>query len=537
MGLSQDLAAAFQLILAQQEAEVRKEERGQNLALNLLSMEMRETEQAQSVLLKEYYDKKEEVAKTEKMFDKYRAMDPTYKSPGGMDMVNIVDDQNKIDMSAVTENLDILSNRKTELEISLNSLAAQGQKLKELQSEFWGANRILQEGEYEQFQEFATTPKTEIFTLPSGQEVHGLGWDTTAGADIDFYKVEPTAREDLAYKMTERYTKEAETGAAGSYAVLQSIFTLGEKEDSGDLVNRLTYTDASGKEVEPSEDIISIIQSMAGQNINYDDFLTNLNAYPAGKGGDVIREFLESNPNTAMIYNNLKEHAGIVNALDNELSGINDRGQATDLENFVSSISDISDRNILFGLYDQAVSGKDPKDHAQFFSAIEAQIGVEDAGAEYMKYKGFTDPNEELEDKDVGSLIPSQKELALSSLASINQDIAADSTYLAEYDATIDSLNKVQDFSYDRFLELAKLDPDNVDPWLLPSRARLVWWGMVNPSNDIEEEISRLGGDYRGASGAIGQLPLRKPLTRDLERNRAKRLEIEKTLQLLEGTD
>lgn len=128
------------------------------------------------------------------MFDKYRAMDPTYKSPGGMDMVNIVDDQNKIDMSAVTENLDILSNRKTELEISLNSLAAQGQKLKELQSEFWGANRILQEGEYEQFQEFATTPKTEIFTLPSGQEVHGLGWDTTAGADIDFYKVEPTAR-------------------------------------------------------------------------------------------------------------------------------------------------------------------------------------------------------------------------------------------------------------------------------------------------------------------------------------------------------
>ena len=70
MGLSQDLAAAFQLILAQQEAEVRKEERGQNLALNLLSMEMRETEQAQSVLLKEYYDKKEEVAKTEKMFDK-----------------------------------------------------------------------------------------------------------------------------------------------------------------------------------------------------------------------------------------------------------------------------------------------------------------------------------------------------------------------------------------------------------------------------------------------------------------------------------
>jgi hypothetical protein len=42
MALSSDLAGVFQIILAQQAAEARKEERQQDLALNLLSMEMRE---------------------------------------------------------------------------------------------------------------------------------------------------------------------------------------------------------------------------------------------------------------------------------------------------------------------------------------------------------------------------------------------------------------------------------------------------------------------------------------------------------------
>ena len=537
MALSSDLAGAFQIILAQQAAEARKEEKHQNLALTLLGMEMRETEGARNILLKEYYDKKEEVVKTEQMFGKYSAMDPDFKSSGAVDMLNIVDDQNKIDMSAVTQNLDALNVRQTELETSLTHLASQGQRLKELQSEFWGANKMLQEGEYEKFQEFATTPKTEMFTLPSGEEVHGLGWDTTAGADIGFYEADPVAREDLAWKLTERYTKEAKIGAAGSYAVLQSVFTPGEGEDIDHLVDRLTYEDASGNEIEPSEEVVSVIQSMAGQNVTYDDFLTNLNAYPAEMGGDQIREFLESNPNTAMVYNNLKQDAEMITTLDNELAGINEPEEVTDLEDFVSGILGVSDKNTLFGLYDQAVSGKPSELHEPFFNAIEAQLGVEDVGAEYMKYKGFVDPNAPLEDKDIGTLIPSQKELALKSLASINQEIAADSTYMAEYDAITESLDEMQDYSYDRFIELAKIDPDNVDPWLLPSRARMVWWGMVNPSNEIEEEIARLGGDYRGATGLAHQRPLAYPVEERLEENRAKRIEIETTLKLLEGND
>ena len=122
-------------------------------------------------------------------------------------------------------------------------------------------------------------------------------------------------------------------------------------------------------------------------------------------------------------------------------------------------------------------------------------------------------------------------------MSNLNKQIGADSTYVAEYDAITESLEEVQDFSYDRFLELAKIDPDNVDPWLLPSRARMVWWGMASTSNEIEEEIARLGGDYRGAAGTAGQRPFKYPVEERLEKNRAKRMEMERTLQLLEGND
>ena len=167
---------------------------------------------------------------------------------------------------------------------------------------------------------------------------------------------------------------------------------------------------------------------------------------------------------------------------------------------------------------------------------MEAQLGGIDAYPEYKAFKGLGGGAPE-EPKDVGTLIPSQKELALQSLSSLNEQIGADSTYVAEYEAITDSLEHVQDYSYDRFLELAKLDPDNVDPWLLPSRARLVWWGMAHPSNDIEEEIARLGGDYRSSKGASMERPFLDPVEERLEENRAKRIEMERTLKLLEGND
>ena len=132
--------------------------------------------------------------------------------------------------------------------------------------------------------------------------------------------------------------------------------------------------------------------------------------------------------------------------------------------------------------------------------------------------------------------MPEGKNIALQSLSILNEDIAADSTYMAEHQAAIDSLGGVQDYSYNRFLELAKIDPDNVDPWILPSTARRVWWGLTSPSNEIEEEIQRLGQQSRSASAQEAQMPFSDPVEDRLIENRAKKMEIERTLELL-GSD
>ena len=508
------------LLLQYKQLEYAQEERA-------LDREERKATVTQGILLKEYYDKKAEIKTTEAMYDKYDNLKPSDMSQGGADIISIVDEQNNIDMQAVTQILNTLSTYQSELKSGLDNLRDQASTLQEMTLDYAGPEGVLQQHEYEEFREHAL----------KAMEEGGLGWKTTAGADVEFYKKDPTTRYLEAMKVTEHMQKEAKTGAAGHYAILQAVFTPGEGEDIGDLVKRLTYEDkATGKEVEPSEEVIAAIQNIAGQGHGYEDFLINLNAYPASGGGDLIRAELLTNPRVNQVFANLKRDADMITTLDNELAGINEPDESTDLENFVSSISGMNSKEALFSIYDQAISGKDPSKHEPFFNAIEAQLGGIDAGEEYMKYKGYGGGDTE-EDKDVGSLIQSQKEIALQSLANLNEQIGADSTYVAEHTAITESLEDVEDYSYDRFLELAKLDPDNVDPWLLPSRARLVWWGMASPSNDIEEEIARLGGDYRTAGAQRMRTPSAYPTEERLEDNRAKRIEMERTLKLLEGSD
>ena len=378
MAISSDLAAVFSLIQQQQALEQRKEERHQDTALAILSMDMRKAATAQQILLKEYYDKKAEVKQTEKMFDQYDNLKPSDVSQGGRDLISIVDKQNNIDMNAITSNLDMLSSYQSELQSGLGELKGQAQTLREMQMDFAGANRVLEPHEYEAFQEHALT------ALEEG----GLGWETTAGADVAYFKKDPTTRYVEALRITEKMKSDEDTGAKGNYAIIQSIYTLGEGEDSDDLVERLSYKDASGNVVEPSEDVVAAIQRMAMQP-SYDDFITNLNAYPANLGGDLIRDELSSNPNTAMIYSNLNQNYNAINTLDAELAGINQPTAETNLDQFVSNISGITDKRALFGLYDQFTSELDPSQHEQFFNAMEAELGGIDLGASYMEFKGF----------------------------------------------------------------------------------------------------------------------------------------------------
>ena len=366
-----------------------------------LEMEERRSVKAQGVLLKEYYDKKAEIRQSEAAYDSYTNLSPSDISQGGADLLNIIDEQNNIDMDAITSNLDSLNDYQSDLRAGLSGLKDQAETLKEMQMDFAGANKVLEQHEYEAFQEHA------LMALEEG----GLGWETTAGADKEYYKTDPTTRYLKAMQVTEKMKSDEDTGAKGNYAILQSMYTLGEKEDLGDLVERLTYEDASGNEIEPSEEVIAAIQRMAIQP-SYDDFVTNLNAYPAEAGGDLIRDELISNPNTAMIFNNLQQNVKAMDTLDLELAGINEPDQATNLDQFVSNIAGISNKDALFGLYDQAIEGMDPSQHEPFFNALEAQLGGGDLGAAYMEFKGFAGggnySDEELDSlkyqKDFGNL-------------------------------------------------------------------------------------------------------------------------------------
>ena len=344
-----------------------------------LEREDRKAASTQQILLKEYYDKKAEVRTTEKVFDQYDNLSPSdvSSSGGGAELISIVDKQNNIDMDAVTQNLDALGSYQSELESSLGELRGQAQTLKEMQMDFAGANRVLEPHEYQAFQEHA------LQALDEG----GLGWSTTAGADVEYYKTDPEARFARALNVTEKMKSDEDTGAKSNYAILQSMYTIGADEDAGDLVDRLTYKDAAGKEIEPSEDVIAAVQRLALQP-NYDEFIANLNALPAEYGGDVIRNELMTNPNTSTIFGNLQSNVQAINTLDNELAGINELDSQTKLGQFVSDISGVTTQQALFGMFDQAVQGLEPEDHEQFFNAMELQTGT-DLEKSYGEYKGF----------------------------------------------------------------------------------------------------------------------------------------------------
>ena len=83
-----------------------------------LEREERKAAGTQQILLKEYYDKKAEVRTTEKVFDKYDNLKPSdvSSSGGGAELISIVDNQNNIDMDAITQNLNTLSTYQSGLE-------------------------------------------------------------------------------------------------------------------------------------------------------------------------------------------------------------------------------------------------------------------------------------------------------------------------------------------------------------------------------------------------------------------------------------
>jgi len=356
-----------------------------------LEREDRKAATAQQILIKEYYDKKAEVRTTEKVFDQFDNLSPSdvSSSGGSAELLSIVDKQNNIDMDAITQNLNALGTYQSELESSLGELRGQAQTLQEMQLDYAGPEGVLEQDEYEEFRKHALTAMDE----------GGLGWTTTAGADVGFYKTDVTTRQIAARNQAKDMKADLEGDAAGQYAILQGVFTATEDYDADDMMDALTYVDAAGNEIEPSEEVIGAIQRLAGQSLTYDNFMDNLAAFPSEGGGDYIRAELMMNPQINLVYNDLQKNYKAINVLDNKLAGINDAPIETNLNIFIDEISNVTNPKVLFGLYDEAIKGQDIDfENDPFFDAVEAQLGVIDASDAYLKHKGFGDePIEELD--------------------------------------------------------------------------------------------------------------------------------------------
>ena len=393
-GSGSKLTDVFQLLLAQQEATERREGRQDETALTLLSMQMKEAESTRAVLLKEYYDKKDEIAETKKMYKKYEAMDPDLQTKGSKEIIGPIVKQQKIDMDAVTKNLDTLTEYQRELESGLTELESQAVQLRELKTDFWGINKTLQPHEYyadptddvEQLQEYVMKPKDE----------GGLGWTTTAGMDLAYAQEDTQVIQDQARARGKVAGELPTAGATGSYGSIQSIMV--DKKGNIKSAKELKYVDQDkssptyGKEVKPSDTLVAELGHMLGVG-DYDDFMNQFYVMESTspETGREVRKFLESHPSFAKNFANLERDWTTLKALEDELAGINAPKPAdieASLAAFGEDLAGVSDKEALFGAFKEMAEGGDiPRgQQGQFFDIIEQQLGVDDAYPDYSKW-------------------------------------------------------------------------------------------------------------------------------------------------------
>ena len=416
------------LIMQYKQMQMAQEERA-------LDREERKAQATQSILLKEYYDMKDQVRATEKMYDKYDNVDPSFMTQGAADIISIVDEQNSINMNAITQNLNTLSEYQSSLDAGLSTLRSQASTLKEMQSEFAGANRVLDPHEYEAFQEHALT------ALEEG----GLGWETTAGADQAYFSKDPTQRFADAVKITNHMKAGQVANAESNYGIIQGMYTLGEGEDSGDLVERLTYTDpVTKKKIEPSEELVQAIQLMAMQP--YGDFMSGINSLP-GAIGDAVRTELSTNKNTSAFFLNLSRNYDAINALDSELAGINETNEESDFNSFVEAISGVDNKNALFAMYDQAVAGMPREEHGPYFNAMEAAMGGSDLYDDYLQFKGLSSSGVGIVEPE----IPTYDSNITTTDFNIDESLQKLRTY-GDSGEVVDSLNSIESYAPGGFI-------------------------------------------------------------------------------------
>ena len=324
-----------------------------------------------SVLQDLYTRKQEEYDQAVKMLDEdYPGLPSEFKTSGGEKLRDDVYLDNKTNLEALNENIKIIGSNVRNLRDKRTTLEQQGQVFNQEMENFWGVNKALQEFEMKKFEEYAL--KEDDSTTP---EVEGLGWKTTAGARKAYRALgDPMTMQNYATTQTDALKAEADLASDTNYAVLQSQLTAADKEDLGDVADRLSYEDADGNEIEVEEEVVIAAKNLLGQNTK-DQFFNMLERHPDPR----VKDLFETNPNLNQSFFNLGEEIGKVRVLENELRGVTPEGR---LDEFTEYIGRFGTKEAAFEFYTGSIQGLPMDKHEEYFQILENQFD-EDLGDQY----------------------------------------------------------------------------------------------------------------------------------------------------------
>ena len=305
----------------------------------------------------------------------YPGLGQEFITSGGKKLANDAVRDKETNLEALVKDIDVLRQNIGNLEDKQAVLAQQELVFDKKIGDFWGVNEVLQEHEMKQFEEYALTkddPETP-------EVVEGLGWETTAGARKAYRDVgSPMEIMKYTREQTDVLKADAEAASDTNYAVLTSQFTPGTDEDFDDVVDRLSYEDASGNTIEVDKEVALEVGNMLAQNTK-DQFFTTLSLHPDER----VRDILETNPNLNQAFSNLGSELSKVQQLEDELVGKTPEGR---FDQFSETVGQMGNKEAAFKFFQENVSGiTDLELHGSYFQILENKFG-EDLGTQYDEW-------------------------------------------------------------------------------------------------------------------------------------------------------
>ena len=343
------------VILAKQQLAESKRQSDQQLALQLLTLEMGQQSRLKEVELQgtiqEFYDlKKEREEVGTRLSTEYSRLDPKFTTEGFASVANTFQGVAEGDMSNLLESIDLLSTDINKLKAVEQQLAEQKSYYKGQEQAIAGLTRLVDPGEFESFvEEYKEKyPDRPTAGLYAGYEE----------GKVDAYQ----------------RGKAAEDMQATSKAFAQSNWTSMRELAADDTFEVTDYTE---DEVLQNE-IVKMISFK-----NYPDVINYMNAEATGKVKDVFYEMFPS------LMGSMEGHVASIDAIETEFLGAEKETHVANITNKL--LEDVSGASIeeAFKLYKIAQGTlTNEADKRSMFIKMEEQLGKGDLGKQYTAHLG-----------------------------------------------------------------------------------------------------------------------------------------------------